>query len=126
MSSPRTLIPSDEARVLALSEAVQTSAAGIVSRTVLQSAELRVVLFAFADGQELTTHTSKRRALVQILEGECDFFFAGKWQRLAAGALLHMPPEHEHAVRAAAGPFSMLLTLGAEAAPSSATANTSS
>jgi quercetin dioxygenase-like cupin family protein len=112
--SPRTLISSNEAQTLALAAAVQTSAAGIVSRTVLQSAELRVVLFAFADGQELTTHTSKRRALVQILDGECDFFFAGQWQRLTAGTLLHMPPDHEHAVRAAAGPFSMLLTLGAE------------
>lgn len=111
--NPRTLIPSEEAATLALAEAVQTSAAGIVSRTVLQSPELRVVLFAFADGQELTAHTSKRRALVQILEGECDFFFAGQWRRLVAGDLLHMPPGHEHAVRAAAGPFSMLLTLGA-------------
>lgn len=113
--SPRTLISSDEAQTLALAEAVQTSAAGIVSRTVLQSPELRVVLFAFADGQELTTHTSKRRALVQILDGECDFFFADKWQRLSAGTILHMPPDHAHGVRAAAGPFSMLLTLGAEA-----------
>lgn len=116
--STRTLIPSTEAQTLALAAAVQTSEAGIVSRTVLQSPELRVVLFAFADGQELTTHTSKRRALVQILDGECDFFFSGQWQRLSAGTLLHMPPEHEHAVRAAAGPFSMLLTLGAEAASS--------
>lgn len=113
--STRTLISSNEAQTLALAEAAHTSEAGIVSRTVLQSAEMRVVLFAFADGQELTTHTSKRRAVVQILDGECDFFFAGKWQRLAAGTLLHMPPGHEHAVRAAAGPFSMLLTLAAEA-----------
>jgi hypothetical protein len=29
---------------------------------------------------------------------------------------LHLPPNHPHAVRAAAGPFSMLLTLGAEPA----------
>src|SRR5690606_22547370 len=107
-------ISSSEAQTLALAEAVHTSEAGIVSRTILQSPELRVVLFAFADGQELTTHASKRRALVQILDGECDFLFAGKWQRLAAGTLLHMPPNHEHAVRAVAGAFSMLLTLGAE------------
>lgn len=117
--STRTLISADETRALALAEAAHTSEAGIVSRTVLQTAELRVVLFAFADGQELTTHTSKRRALVQILSGECDFFFAGRWQRLSAGSLLHMPPNHEHAVRAVAGPFSMLLTLGAEAVSTS-------
>lgn len=90
------------------------SAAGIVSRTLLQTPELRVVLFAFADGQELTSHTSRRRAVVQVLEGACDFFFAGAWHRLERGAVLHLPPAHPHAVRAAAGAFTMLLTLAAE------------
>lgn len=112
----RTLLPSDQAKALKLADAAQSSAAGVVSRTVLQSPEARVVLFTFADGQELTTHTSKRRAIVQVLEGACDFFFADTWQRLDAGTLLHMPPNHPHAVRASFGPFSMLLTLGAEQA----------
>lgn len=97
-----------------MAEFTQVSESGIVSRTVLQTPELRIVLFTFADGQELTAHTNRRRAVVQILDGACDFFFAGKWQRLATGALLHLPPNHPHAVRAAAGPFSMLLTLGTE------------
>lgn len=114
MSHP-TLLPSDQAQSLTLADAAQTSAAGIVSRTVLQTPELRVVLFSFAEGQELTSHTSRRRAVVQMLEGVCDFFYADAWHRLAAGSVLHLPPNHPHAVRAAAGPFSMLLTLGAEA-----------
>jgi quercetin dioxygenase-like cupin family protein len=108
------LLPPDRAQSISLAGAVQTSESGIVSRTLLQSAELRVVLFSFAEGQELTAHSSRRRALVQILEGECDFLFDGSWQRLTAGAVLHMPPDHPHAVRAVAGSFSMLLTLGAE------------
>lgn len=114
----RTLLATDEAASLKLLDAAQVYESGIVSRTVLQSSEMRVVLFTFAEGQELTSHTSRRRALVQILDGVCEFFFAGKWQRLEAGAFLHLPPSHPHAVRAAAGPFSMLLTLGAEAAES--------
>jgi quercetin dioxygenase-like cupin family protein len=112
--SPRTLLSAQDAATLELAAAVQTSAAGIVSRTVLQTPELRVVLFAFAEGQELTGHSSKRRAVVQILRGECEFLFNGVWTRLGAGTLLHLPPEHPHAVRAHAGPFSMLLTLGAD------------
>jgi quercetin dioxygenase-like cupin family protein len=111
----RTLLAADEAQSLQLSNAVQQSPSGIVSRTLLQTPEARVVLFTFADGQELTSHTSRRRALVQILDGGCDFFFAGKWQRLGTGSFLHLPPGHPHAVRAGVGPFSMLLTLGAEA-----------
>ena len=114
--SHKTLIESTEAQAITLADAAQVSPSGIVSRTVLQSPEARVVLFTFADGQELTSHTSTRRALVQILDGACDFFFAGQWQRLLAGTFLHMPPNHPHAVRAAAGPFSMLLTLGADPA----------
>jgi quercetin dioxygenase-like cupin family protein len=112
--SSRTLLPSDHAQSLRLADAVETSAAGIVSRTVLQTPELRVVLFAFADGQELTPHTSRRRVLVQILEGACEFFYGETWHALAAGALLHLPPDCLHAVRASTGPFSMLLTLCAE------------
>ena len=111
--SHQTLLPTDDAQTLKLADAVQTSPAGIVSRTLLQTPELRVVLFAFADGQELTSHTSRRRAMVQILDGVCDFFFGGNWQRLEAGMIVHLPPNHPHALRAAAGAFSMLLTLGA-------------
>lgn len=112
--SPPTLLSSDQAQSLTLAEAAQTSAAGIVSRTVLQTPELRIVLFSFAERQELTSHTSRRRAVVHILEGTCDFFHSASWHRLEAGSLLHLPPNHPHAVRAADGPFSMLLTLGAE------------
>ena len=111
---PSTLLAADTAASLDLAEHAQTAAAGIVSRTLLQTPEARVILFAFADGQELTTHSSHRRALVQVLSGECDFLYAGEWRRLTAGALLHLPPNHEHAVRAV-GAFSVLLTLCAEA-----------
>jgi len=119
MSQP-SLIPADAALSLVLPDTVQISSAGIVSRTLLQTPELRTVLFAFDAGQELTSHTSRRRAVVQVLSGMCDFFFSGAWHRLESGALLHLPPGHPHAVRAGAGAFTMLLTLAAEpAAPSS-------
>lgn len=112
--NPRALLSADEARALDLAAEARISASGIVSRTVLQTPALRVVLFAFAAGQELTGHSSARRALVHILSGECEFQFNGAWSRLTAGALLHLPPGHPHAVRAHAGDFTMLLTLGAE------------
>jgi quercetin dioxygenase-like cupin family protein len=114
--SPPTLLSSTDAEALKLADAVQTSASGIVSRTVLQTPELRAVIFSFAEGQELTTHASKRRALVHILDGAAEFSFATGWQRLEAGTLLHLPPNHPHAARASFGPFSMLLTLAAESA----------
>lgn len=116
------LLSPDGAKTLRLPDAIQASASGIVSRTVLQSPDLRIVLFTFAAGQELTPHTSRRRAVIQILDGVCDFFFADRWERLAAGSLLHLPPNELHAVRATDGEFTMLLTLGAEPPPTAGTA----
>jgi len=77
---------------------------------LLQTPSVRVTLFAFSEGQELTPHTNQRRALVQVVEGQCEFLFAGKWQKLERGALVHLPPNDSHAVRATS-PFKMLLTL---------------
>lgn len=83
---------------------------GIVSRTLLRTPTMRVVLFGFAEGQELTEHTSTQHALIQILNGECDFALAGKRHALKAGDALYMQPNVPHAVRATTQ-FSMLLTL---------------
>lgn len=112
--SSSTLLHAQDPGTLRFADALQSSAAGIVSRTILQTPELRVVLFSFAEGQELTPHTSTRRAVIQVLEGTGEFHFAGRWEKLAAGTLLHLPPRHPHAVRAPAGAFAMLLTLAAE------------
>jgi quercetin dioxygenase-like cupin family protein len=105
-----TLLPAGEAAALALAEATQFSDKGIVSRALLQADGLRVTLFGFAAGQELTEHASPARALVQILTGRSEWTVAGKPRVLAAGEILHMPPGTPHAVRAPE-PFSMLLTL---------------
>ena len=92
--------------LLALTEKVSH---GIVSRAVLTTPALRVTLFDFGDKQELSEHTSKARALVQVLSGGCVFTVAGRAQTMEAGDLLHLPPGIRHAV-VATGPFSMLLT----------------
>jgi len=97
-------------RVLSLAEETRFAPNGIVSRTLLRTANARVVLFGFAEGQELSEHTSTQHALIQILSGACEFSLAGKPHALKTGDLLYMPPNLAHAVRAA-GPFSMLLTL---------------
>lgn len=103
-------IDPSKSRVLSLAKETQFAANGIVSRTLLNAPETRVVLFGFEAGQELTEHTSTRRALIQILSGRCEFSIAGQWHSLEAGAFLHMPPNTPHAVKATEA-FSMLLTL---------------
>lgn len=106
----KPLIESGTQKILSLADETKFAANGIVSRTVFRSPNCRVVLFGFAEGQELSEHTSTQHALVQILSGECDFTLAGKAHALKAGDLLYMPPNLPHAA-CATKPFSMLLTL---------------
>ena len=117
--SEQPVFNSPEPRVLSLAKETQFAANGIVSRTLLNTPEARVVLFGFAAGQELTEHTSTRRALISILSGRCEFSLAGQWHSLEAGAFVHIPPNTPHAVKATE-PSSMLLTL---VPPTSAAAN---
>jgi len=97
-------------KVISLHEETRYAPNGIVSRTLMRTANSRVVLFGFAEGQELTEHTSTQHALIQILSGECEFSLAGKARMMKSGDLLYMPPNLAHAVKATTQ-FSMLLTL---------------
>ncbi len=81
-----------------------------MSRTLLRTANSRVVLFGFAEGQEVTEHTSTQSAVIQILSGECEFSLGGKPHAAKAGDMIYMPSNLPHAVRATKQ-FSMLLTL---------------
>ena len=121
--SEKPIIDPAQERVLALADEIRFEENGIVSRTVLRTTNSRTVLFGFAEGQELTEHTSTQHALVEILTGECEFSLAGKVHELKAGNFIYMPPNLPHAVRAKTQ-FSMLLTLtkpGADEKPTPAT-----
>src|SRR5215470_3773880 len=87
-------------KVVSLAAETQFAPNGIVSRTLLRTPNSRTVLFGFAQGQELTEHTSTQHALIQILSGECEFSLAGKPHTLKTGDLLYMPPNLPHAVTA--------------------------
>ena len=106
----RPLIDSGKEKILSLADETQYAPNGIVSRTLLRTENSRTVLFGFAEGQELTEHTSTQHALIQILSGGCEFSLASVPHRLKAGDVLYMPPDLPHAVKATEQ-FSMLLTL---------------
>jgi quercetin dioxygenase-like cupin family protein len=107
--SSSTLLPLDRAAVVPLLAAPAAVTPGIVSQSVLVARGLRVTLFRFSAGQEMSEHTSTARALVQVLAGRGDFDFNGQTQRLGPGDLLHLPPKLPHAVRAVED-MTMLLT----------------
>lgn len=115
MPTPSTLLDLNTPGAVTLADATQFSTNGIVSRTLVSREGLRVTLFGFAAGQELTEHASSSRALIQILTGTSQWSVAGEPRTVRAGELLHLPPGTPHAVRADE-PFSMLLTLVREPA----------
>jgi quercetin dioxygenase-like cupin family protein len=118
----KPIVDSSSEKILSLAEETRFAPNGIVSRTLLRTANSRVVLFGFAEGQELTEHTSTQHAVIQILSGECEFSLADKPHALKTGDLLYMPPNLPHAVKATTQ-FSMLLTFSKPESPVSSSIN---
>jgi hybrid cluster-associated redox disulfide protein len=83
----------------------------IVSRTILQDGDLKVILFGFDAGQTLSEHTASVPAIIHIVEGECDITLGGeKHPSSAAGAWMHMPARMPHSILAKT-PLRMLLLM---------------
>jgi quercetin dioxygenase-like cupin family protein len=96
------LLPSEQPGVCPLLAPPPNVAHGIVSQAVLTAPGLRVTLFHFAAGQELSEHTTPARALLQVVSGSADVDLPDRTCRLESGDLVHLPPRCPHAVRAAA------------------------
>ena len=82
----------------------------IVSRTLAQTPAVSLTLFAFAKGEEISTHESRGDALVQVLEGVGRFTVDGVDYMCRAGESLVMPAQKPHAVYGEED-FKMLLTV---------------
>ena len=83
---------------------------GIHSQTLYDGPDLRLVLFAFAPGEELSEHTAARPAVIEIVSGEADLVVAGEAFPGRAGTWVRMPPRTPHSIRATT-PLVLLLTL---------------
>ena len=96
--------------VLSLAGLVEARPGQIVSRTLAQNRAVSVTLFAFAQGEEISTHDSIGDAMVTVLEGTGRFTVGGKEHFCHAGEVLVMPATVPHAVYAPE-PFKMMLTV---------------
>ena len=89
---------------------IEVPGEGALSRTLHQDDVLRVMVFGFSQGEELSEHTSSRPAVIQVLRGELELTLAGEHVTAPVGAWVHMEAGLRHAVRARV-PSVMLLTL---------------
>jgi quercetin dioxygenase-like cupin family protein len=83
---------------------------GILSRTVHDDDQVRVVLFAFSKSEELSEHTAAMPAIIQILHGEADLTLGAESFQAQPGTWIHMPASLPHSVSART-PLLMLLSL---------------
>jgi quercetin dioxygenase-like cupin family protein len=93
-----------------LMQEVQPPDKGILSRTLFNDERLKVVLFAFAAGEELSEHTASMPAVLHFLRGEATVTLGDDRHEAAAGTWVQMPKGLRHAIQAKT-PVVMLLSL---------------
>jgi len=80
--------------------APEVPADAILSRTFHEDERLKVILFAFAAGQELSEHTASEPAIVHFLDGEAALTLGDDQQHAEAGTWAYLPPRLKHSIRA--------------------------
>lgn len=90
-------------------------ARGIHSQTLYDGTDMRLVLFAFAPGEELSEHTAARPAVVHVLDGEGDAVVGGAAHTLVPGTWFRMPARMAHSIRARTPLHLALYLLAADA-----------
>lgn len=83
---------------------------GTLTRVLYRDDQIRVVVFAFDERQELTDHTAAVPALVQVISGRIRLDLDGDPVELGPGSWVRMEANLTHAVLALE-PSVMLLTL---------------
>jgi quercetin dioxygenase-like cupin family protein len=93
-----------------LAATIEPPADGTLSRAVYQDECLKVVLFGFSAGQELSEHTASTPAIMHFLKGEAAITLGNDAMEVKAGAWVHMTPSLRHSIKART-PVVMLLLL---------------
>ena len=70
----------------------------ILSRTFYSDDQLKVILFGFAAGQELSEHTASQPAILHFLAGEADLKLGDDAMQAQAGTWVHMPAQLSHSI----------------------------
>lgn len=94
-----------------LAREVEIPRNGILSRTLYADEQVKVVLFGFDAGQELSEHTSSTPALLHFLQGEARLTLGADCREVAAGAWVRMPAQLPHSVLARTPVILLLLLL---------------
>jgi quercetin dioxygenase-like cupin family protein len=87
-----TLVPN-------LASEIEPPTDGTLSRTVFQDSRLKVILFGFSAGQELSEHTASSPAIMHFLRGEADVTIGLDKLTASTGTWIHMPAQLPNSIR---------------------------
>lgn len=91
----------DRATVIAdLAAEVEIPQDGTLSRVLYTDDQIRVVVFAFDAGQELTEHTAAVPAVIQVVAGRVRLTLGADELTAGPGAWVHLPARLPHSVEA--------------------------
>ncbi len=93
-----------------LAKEIQPPDKGILSRTMFNDDRIKVVLFGFAQGEELSEHTASMPAVMHFLQGEATVTLGDDRYEVKPAAWIHMPTGQRHSIQART-PVVMLLML---------------
>jgi len=83
----------------------------ILSRTIFSNDRLKVIMFGFAEGQELSEHTSSKQAILHFLEGEARLVLGKDEYDAGPGTWIRMDPNLPHSVFASSRVTMLLIML---------------
>lgn len=81
-----------------------------ISRTVHDDEQLKIVVFGFDTGQELSEHTASMPAILHFIQGKVELTLGEDHRQAGEGSWAHMPAHLPHSVKALS-PTIMLLYL---------------
>ncbi len=94
MTSPYTFI-ADLAQ-----QTADIPADSIISRTIYSDDQMKVILFSFAPGQELSEHTAARPAVLHFISGTARLVLGEDEMTAVPHTWVHMPAHLPHSIYA--------------------------
>ena len=83
--------PAIGAHISDLTKEAQPPVKGILSRTIFNDQKVKVVIFGFAQDEELSEHTASMPAILHILSGTATLTLGGQTHQAQSGTWVHMP-----------------------------------
>lgn len=100
----------DLSKVFEMESLVSYQEGKVISRTLAQGKNLTLTLFAFDEGEEISSHASSGDAMVYLLDGEADITIGEEVFNVKKGEVIVMPAAIPHALYAKKQ-FKMLLVV---------------